>query len=212
MRPELSVSRRAATLLLASSPALLLRPGAAPAAELGDLQPNGLRFFDFLEGQGPTPRYGQLLRFHYVGYTASKARDELIAFDSTYDRGSPYFVKHGNGLTCQGIEEALHTMRRGGRRRVILTPQLGFTADKGPIPPRSGPRETMFKAVTDQAPLIFDLELVSIMDDLLDRGDYEDLTVEEYAQQQRQREAAEAEAAAAAETRAPARGGSRRRP
>ena len=70
----------------------------------------------------------------------------------------------------------------------------------------------MFKAVTDQAPLIFDLELVSIMDDLLDRGDYEDLTVEEYAQQQRQREAAEAEAAAAAETRAPARGGSRRRP
>ena len=43
-------------------------------------------------------------------------------------------------------------------------------------------------------------------------SDYEDLTVEEYAQQQRQREAAEAEAAAAAETRAPARGGSRRRP
>ena len=152
------LSRRAAlqTLLLAAP---LLPPAVLPATAadgddpLGRLQPSGIRFFEFAQGRGPTPRFGQLLRFNYVGYTASSARDRLIAFDSTYEREAPYFIKHGNGQTCQGIEEALHSMRVGGRRRVILNPALAFTADKGPIPPGAGGRDALFTAMENQAPL-----------------------------------------------------------
>lgn len=136
---------------------------------------SGLLYMDFKEGSGSTPRFGQLLRFHYVGYAPNTQKRTLVSFDSSYDRRSAYLVKHGNGFTCQGIEEALHTMRVGGRRRVVLPPALGYTADKGPMPPGAGARSKLFDAVTAGEPLIFDLELVSIMDDLLDRGDYDDL-------------------------------------
>ena len=49
----------------------------------------------------------------------------------------------------------------------------------------------------EQAPLIYDLELVSISDDRLDRGDYDDLTLEDL-----EREAQEAREAAAREQEA----------
>ena len=41
--------------------------------------PSGLRYVDFAPGSGAPPRFGQLVRFHYVGYTASKARDDAYA-------------------------------------------------------------------------------------------------------------------------------------
>ena len=89
-------------------------------------------------GSGAPPRFGQLVRFHYVGYIASEDGESLEAYDSSYERNTPYFTKHGNGLTCEGLEEALHTMRPGGRRRVLLPPSLGYSrgsaSDKGPLP------------------------------------------------------------------------------
>ena len=57
---------------------------------------------------------------------------------------------------------------------MLLPPALGFTADKGPMPPSAGARNKLFDSVTAGLPLVFDLELVAIMDDLLDRGDYDD--------------------------------------
>eukprot|EP00965_Chrysotila_dentata_P229445 6197202-Pleurochrysis_carterae.AAC.2 len=94
-------------------------------------------------------RYGQLLRFHYVGYTLNKGQDGLQAFDSTYSRDTPYLIKHGNGFTCQGIEEALHSMHPGGRRRIVLPPNLGYTGDKGPMPPAARDRDQLFDNVRD---------------------------------------------------------------
>ena len=171
------LTRRAA-LGLALLPALR-RP--AVAADLKDIvsTPSGLRYVDFAPGSGAPPRFGQLVRFHYVGYIASEDGESLEAYDSSYERNTPYFTKHGNGYTCQGLEEALHTMRVGGRRRVILPPALSFTSDKGPLPPGPRQRETLFSAVEKQQPIIFDVELLSAVDDLLDRGDYDDLDFEE---------------------------------
>ena len=141
---------------------------------------SGLKFIDFREGNGQTPRFGQLIRFHYVGYTLeSVGSKSLSAFDSSYERKTPYFTKHGNGYTCQGLEEAIHTMSVGGRRRVILPPVLGYTGDKGPLPPKAGARKQLFGAVSAGQPVVFDLELVAVVDDLLDRGDYDDLSMEE---------------------------------
>ena len=73
-------------------------------------------------------------------------------------------------------------------KRVVLPPALGFTGDKGPLPPKADSRAKMFAAVSDGKPLVFDLELVSFTDDLLDRGFYEDLSVEEAADLARQKD------------------------
>ena len=96
-------------------------------------------------------------------------------------------TQHGNGYTCQGIEEALHTMQPGGRRRVVMPPGLGFAiGDKGPLPPGARQRDQHFAAVEKQQPLVYDLELISAVDDLLDRGDYDDLDLTETQQYARQ--------------------------
>ena len=220
------LSRRFALRLLSCAPltappvlrAFAAQPDQTPSE--GVITPTGLRLFDFRTGEGPTPRWGQLVRLHYVGYTVSSSGDELEIFDSTYKRKDPYFTKHGNGQTVRGLEEALHSMRPGGRRRVIIPAgQLSYITDKGPVPPGPQARAKMYKAVNDEQvtrscpsaspspggavaalalaltlilalalalaptlrltypylqPLVFDVELLSVMDDLLDRGDYDD--------------------------------------
>ena len=224
------LSRRLALRLLSCTPLAappVLRAFAAQQDQTpseGLITPTGLRLFDFRTGEGPTPRWGQLVRLHYVGYTVSSSGGELEIFDSTYKRKDPYFTKHGNGQTVRGLEEALHSMRPGGRRRVIIPAgQMSYITDKGPVPPGPQARTKMYKAVNDEQvtcsrperqpqpgwrrrrpsaraspspspspsprpsastnltpdypylqPLVFDVELISVMDDLLDRGDYDD--------------------------------------
>ena len=158
----LNAASRRAALLLFSSPALLpLAPSAllaAPDPASGVISRTGLKYIDFGSGDGATPRFGQLIRFHYVGYVIASAGNGLKAFDSSYERKVPYFTKHGNGLTCEGLEEALHSMRPGGRRRVVLPPRLGYTGDKGPLPPGPRGRNQLFDAIGEGETLVFDLE------------------------------------------------------
>jgi len=166
------ISRRAALLPLLAVALQPLRPQPVLAAEVvqpvlqqpdkGFLTGSGLRYFDFREGEGPTPKFGQFIQFHYVAYTADESKGGLKQFDSTYSRGEPYFTKHGNGFTAQGIEEALHTMRPGAMRRVILPPAISYTANKGPVPVSLEGRETLYTAVGSQEAVIFDLQLVSV--------------------------------------------------
>ena len=172
--------RRVALRLLAC---LSIAPRTLLPATAKDEQPSegfmtesGLRYFEFQEGNGATPRYGQLIRLNFVAYTVDVTGAELSKYDSTYDRNQVYFTKHGNGQTIRGIEEAVHTMKPGGRRRVIVPPgPLSYAiGDKGPLPPYQQGRDKMFGALTDGLPLVFDVELMTVMDDLLDRGDYDE--------------------------------------
>jgi hypothetical protein len=147
---------------LALGPSFAAPPAAIQPPDKGFATASGLRYFDFREGTGPQPRFGQLIRFHYVAYVANAEQDGLKQIDSSYTGGSPYFTKHGNGFTAQGIEEALHTMRPGGLRRIILPKEISFTADKGPIPGSRSGREALYAAFDGGDPLIFDLQLVSV--------------------------------------------------
>jgi len=199
------LSRRFALRLLSCAPLAApptLRAFAAESEQTpseGFITPSGLRLFDFQTGKGPTPRWGQLIRLHYVGYTVSSTGGELEIFDSTYKRKDPYFTKHGNGQTVRGLEEAMHGMRAGGRRRVIIPAgQLSYITDKGPVPPGPQARDKMYKAVNDQQPLVFDVELISVMTDLLDRGDYDDGDVSDLRLDLREEAESEAQAAAIA--------------
>ncbi|KAJ7950816.1 Peptidylprolyl isomerase [Quillaja saponaria] len=105
---------------------------------------SGLIYRDFEVGKGDCPKAGQQVTFHYVGYNESGRR-----IDSTYLQGTPAKIRIGNNALVPGFEEGIQDMRPGGKRRIIIPPELG---------PPVGP-STFFSAKQFE---VFDVELLSI--------------------------------------------------
>lgn len=106
---------------------------------------SGLKYVDLVEGTGPSPQPGQTVTVHYTGTLQSGRK-----FDSSRDRGTPADFQLGRGRVIKGWDEGLMTMKVGGRRRLIIPPNLGYgPAGKPPDIPGN-------------ATLIFDVELLGI--------------------------------------------------
>ena len=163
----------AAPLPLAALPPLpLLAADPPPDPSKGVQSGSGLKYIDFRKGAGETPRFGQLIRFHYVAYALAEQQGELNAFDSSYDRNAPYFTKHGNGyVPGPRGGAALDAARRPAR--VILPPVLGFTGDKGPLPP--GRRHDALAAPSRSSSRSSTTSSCSRWSTIPRRGDYDDL-------------------------------------
>jgi hypothetical protein len=144
-----------------------------------------LKYFDLIEGtQGPSPRYGQLVTFHYSGYYRATPESPLDLFDSSYSNQGkvPFLQKHGNGRVIRGIDEGLHTMQVGGKRRIIIPKAIGFVEfGQGPVPTDPGRRRKLGSLLDfinkDQGELIYDLELLMVADDENDQGYYDDIPI-----------------------------------
>ncbi len=106
---------------------------------------SGLKYKELQEGTGATPQKGQTVVVHYTGTLEDKTK-----FDSSRDRNQPFKFKLGEGQVIKGWDEGLSTMKVGGRRELIIPPELGYGARGagGVIPPNST--------------LIFDVELLKI--------------------------------------------------
>ena len=141
---------------------------------------SGLQFIDLKEGTGISPRYGQLCSIKYTAYLKLPNKPELKKFDSDV-----YLLKHGNGRLIAGLDEGLHTLKVGGSRRIIIPPKLGFTDNAlGPVPQSPFDRRTLNKLLTEMVAqrggnLIYDVEMVRVVDDEADQGYYEDLSLTE---------------------------------
>ncbi|KAL5999316.1 hypothetical protein ACLOJK_040767 [Asimina triloba] len=81
---------------------------------------SGLIYLDMQVGQGDCPKDGQQVTFHYVGYNESGRR-----IDSTYLQGTPAKIRLGTKSLVPGFEEGIREMRPGGKRRIIIPPELG---------------------------------------------------------------------------------------
>uniref|UniRef100_A0A7N0TIP9 peptidylprolyl isomerase n=1 Tax=Kalanchoe fedtschenkoi TaxID=63787 RepID=A0A7N0TIP9_KALFE len=81
---------------------------------------SGLVYRDIQVGQGDCPKDGQQVTFHYVGYNESGRR-----IDSTYLQGAPAKIRLGTNALVPGFEEGIRDMRPGGKRRIIIPPELG---------------------------------------------------------------------------------------
>ena len=106
--------------------------------------PSGLKYQEVEPGQGPLASAGRTAIVHYTGWLTDGQK-----FDSSRDRGRPFEFKVGQGNVSKGWDAGVATMHQGGRRRLIIPPELGYgAAGVGPIP--------------GGATLVFDVELVDV--------------------------------------------------
>ena len=124
-----------------------VNPPSAPEVD-GDVQatPSGLRYVDTVVGQGPSPIAGSMVFVNYTGWLTDGRK-----FDSSVDRGEPFSFTIGQGQVIPGWDEGVMSMRVGGKRRLIIPPNLGYGqqgAGGGVIPPN--------------ATLVFDVDLLSV--------------------------------------------------
>lgn len=110
---------------------------------------SGLQYEDVVVGTGPSPATGQTCVMHYTGWLWVNGA-KTTKFDSSVDRGSPFEFPIGRGRVIKGWDEGVSTMKVGGKRTLLIPPQLGY-GDRGAgnvIPPG--------------ATLVFDVELLGV--------------------------------------------------
>ena len=104
---------------------------------------------DLVVGQGDTASSGQHVTVHYTGWLWVNGA-KGAKFDSSVDRGRPFSFPLGQGRVIKGWDEGVATMSTGGKRTLLIPPDLGYGARGagGVIPPN--------------ATLLFEVELIEI--------------------------------------------------
>jgi peptidylprolyl isomerase len=78
---------------------------------------------DIKKGTGPVATAGKMVTVHYRGTLTNGKK-----FDASYDRGEPFGFALGAGQVIQGWDKGVAGMRVGGKRRLIIPPDLGYGA------------------------------------------------------------------------------------
>jgi peptidylprolyl isomerase len=96
--------------------------------------PSGLKYIDLTVGAGAPPTPGATVLVHYTGWLTDGTR-----FDSSVERGDPFTFPIGRGRVIKGWDEGVGSMLPGGRRLLIIPPELGYgeRGAGGKIPPNS---------------------------------------------------------------------------
>jgi len=111
-----------------------------------------LKKIDVLVGTGADATAGSNVSVHYTGwlYDPSAPNNKGKKFDSSLDRGQPFGFPLGGGRVIRGWDEGVAGMKVGGKRTLIIPPEMGYGANGagGVIPPN--------------ATLLFDVELLGV--------------------------------------------------
>jgi len=126
--------------LLASVPADLDKP----TEELSFESTIELQINDLSEGSGAIVQSGNVVYIHYVGISASSGEQ----FDSSWDRGRSEFIGYisGAGNVIEGLDQGLLGMQVGGRRTVVIPPDLAY-GENGAGEGLIAPNETLIFTV-----------------------------------------------------------------
>jgi len=88
--------------------------------------PTDLEITDVVEGDGDEATAGSTVKVHYVGVAHSTCEE----FDASYNRGEPLQFRLGVGQVIQGWDTGVQGMKVGGRRRLVIPPDLAY-GDRG---------------------------------------------------------------------------------
>jgi peptidylprolyl isomerase len=99
---------------------------------------SGLQYRDVKEGTGAQPKTGQTCVVHYTGWLWEN-NEKGKKFDSSKDRGDMFSFPVGEGRVIKGWDEGVSTMKVGGKRELLIPPDLGYGARGagGVIPPNA---------------------------------------------------------------------------
>jgi peptidylprolyl isomerase len=113
------------------------KPSGAP--------PKQLVTNDLEEGSGPEAKAGDAVTVQYVGVNYKTGKE----FDSSWSRSEPFTFTLGAGEVIPGWDQGIEGMKVGGRRELIIPPELGY----GPAgaPPAIPPNETLIFVVDLEA-------------------------------------------------------------
>jgi peptidylprolyl isomerase len=88
--------------------------------------PSELEVTDLAEGDGAEAAAGATVSVHYVGVAHSTGEE----FDASYNRGEPLQFRLGVGQVISGWDTGVQGMKVGGRRRLVIPPDLAY-GDRG---------------------------------------------------------------------------------
>ena len=157
----LGTSLLATTLAFAAAPQPI-NPIVAGLAQgkgvSGMVVADGWKVVELERGYGEPTQTGAWVRFNYTGWfhdpKAPEGKGEQ--FDSSAERGEPFVFQLGKQRVIMGWEAGLLGMRAGGKRRLVVPPQLGF-GDKG-----AGGKNGA-KAIPANSTLVFEVELIDFL-------------------------------------------------
>src|SRR5687767_1457843 len=119
------------------------RRGNPAIAVEGVTTASGLRIEDVKVGDGESPKMGQTVSVHYIGWLENGTE-----FNNSHKMGGPIDFELGGVI--EGWNEGLSTMKVGGKRKLFIPSNLAYGARGRPpaIPPNSN--------------LIFEIDLLAI--------------------------------------------------
>jgi peptidylprolyl isomerase len=126
-----------ATTDLKTKPAITVAKTPAPTA---------LQVSDIVVGEGDLACSGDNVSMQYVGVTYANGKQ----FDASWDRGEPFQFQLGGGQVIGGWDQGIVGMKVGGRRQLVIPPDLGY-GDQG-----AGPD------IPPGATLVFVVDLVEV--------------------------------------------------
>ena len=142
---------RSAGAVLALALLAAIAPSAQSNAATNQVieMPNGLKYTDNTTGTGTEATAGKKVSVHYTGWLYNNGA-KGAKFDSSVDRGQPFQFTLGAHQVIAGWDEGVAGMKVGGKRTLIIPPELGYGARGagGVIPPN--------------ATLMFDVELLRV--------------------------------------------------
>jgi peptidylprolyl isomerase len=126
-----------ADISIPNGPSIKLPTGPAPTQ---------LQIKDLKTGTGAEAKAGDQVSVQYIGVLY----DNGTKFDASYDHGQPFSFKLGGGQVIPGWDQGVAGMKVGGRRELIIPPDLAYGAQGQP------------PTIPANATLVFVIDLVSV--------------------------------------------------
>jgi FKBP-type peptidyl-prolyl cis-trans isomerase FkpA len=82
---------------------------------------SGLNYEELQVGNGDEAKPGDTVEVHYTGWLKNGTK-----FDSSKDRGRPFSFALGTGRVIKGWDEGVAGMKVGGKRKLVIPPELGY--------------------------------------------------------------------------------------